>query len=159
MTCQLTNMHEITVTNSWIDNLFQARIKLVWSSKKKVLFIKNRLKLKSENKDLGEFIPSRIGPGDMVKVRSKDEIENLLDEWGGYNGCIFTPEMYEYCNKTLKVLKKIEYFYDEVKQKMCKCKDIYILEGATCSGQRRMFPEDCDRNCFLFWHLLWLEKL
>ncbi len=163
MACQLINMCELAVRNSWLNNLFQDRIKLVWSTKKKALFIKNKLfrflMMKGEKTSLGEYGSLQILPGDIIKVRSKEEIQSILDDWGGYKGCIFTPEMYEYCDKTFKVLKRIEYFYDEIKEKMCKCKNIVILEGVTCSGQRRMFSESCDRNCFLFWHLSWLEKV
>lgn len=163
MPCQLTNMHELVLRNSGLNNLFQLRIKLVWSTKKKVIFLKNKLFhsiiRQKKTEALGIFGHTQIVPGDMIKVRSEEEIRSVLNDWGGYKGCIFTPEMYGHCNKTYRVFKKIDYFYDEVKQKMCKCKDIFLLEGILCGGQRKMFPSNCDRNCFLFWHSAWLQKL
>ena len=98
-------------------------------------------------------------PGDFVIVLTKDEIHSILDDWGATKGCVFTPEMYERCGKTYKVFKNIDYFYDEVKQKMCKCNNIVVLERAVCSGRRKLFSEDCDRNCFQFWHISWLKKI
>ena len=163
MSCQLMNMHELTLRNSLLNNLFQFRIKLIWSTKKRVLFLKNKLSHslipKSQSGAFESYLQTQINPGDMVKVYSKEEIRNILDDWGASQGCVFTPEMYKHCDKIFKVYKRVEYFYDEVKQKMCKCKNIVLLEGAFCSGRRKIFSEDCDRNCFQFWHVLWLKKV
>jgi hypothetical protein len=163
MSCQLINLSSIKQENSSINDLFQNRINILWSTKKRANFIINRISRGFNPKNSAESIvflqQSEIQPGDVVKVRSKTEIQNILDDWGGTNRCIFTPEMYKCCDNQYKVLKKINYFYDEVKQKMCKCRNIVILEGVVCSGQRRLFPEVCDRNCFLFWHLAWLKKI
>jgi hypothetical protein len=98
-----------------------------------------------------------INLGDYVKVRSKQELLALMEE-KTYK-CRIMPEMYESCGKRYKVLKKVENFYDEVKQKMCKCKDIFLLEGSTCSGKLGSFPQPCDLKCFYFWHKDWLEKI
>lgn len=163
MSCQLTSFPALKVRNSWFNNLFQSRIKLLWSAKKKALFLKNKLlhlfKPKSKPRPPANAEQTKILPGDIVRVRSKEEIDTILDDWGGTRGCIFTPEMYSCCNRLYRTLKRVDYFYDEVKQKMCKCKNIYLLKGAVCSGRRRLFPESCDRNCFLFWHASWLEKV
>ena len=48
---------------------------------------------------------------------------------------------------------------DEAKQKMCKCKDIVLLEDVLCSGRQKLYFEDCDRCCFYFWHKDWLVSL
>jgi hypothetical protein len=99
-----------------------------------------------------------IGPEDRVRVRSREEILSALDEEGKYGGCKFMRGMYEHCGKTYQVLKTVDFFFDEARQKMVKTKDLVILEGANCSGQQRLFFNRCDRNCFFFWHKAWLEK-
>ena len=161
--CQLTSLLELAQSNSGIENLCQSRIKIIWSTKKGLTFLKNRLSrifIKSKNPVAPFTLPQvEIKAGDLVRVFPETTIRSILDDWGGTKGCIFTPEMYKYCNKTYKVLKKIDYFYDEVKQKMCKCRNIVLLEDSVCTGRRKVFPADCDRNCFLFWHTSWLEKL
>lgn len=163
MSCQLKKLNELGQKNVWLNNLFQKRIKLIWSFKRNVIFIKNKIlhifMLKGNIRPQTEIKKNKFAPGDLVRVRSKLEIQNILDDWGGSNGCCFIPEMYAHCGKTYKVLKAIDYFFDEFRQKMCKCKSLVILEGVVCSGHRRLFNDDCDRSCFLFWHTSWLEKL
>jgi hypothetical protein len=162
MTCQLTNIDEIKRKNSRIDNLLQTRVKILRPGKRKAIFLRNKLlhilspKRKKENTvNLDESI---ISPGEKVKVRSKKEIRSMLDVHEKYKGCLFIDEMYEHCDKTYKVLKAANYFFDEAKQKMCKAKDTVILEGVVCSGRQRLYSVSCDRNCFFFWHTDWLRK-
>ncbi|RJP96275.1 MAG: hypothetical protein C4518_00390 [Desulfobacteraceae bacterium] len=163
MECQLITMCDIQQRNSRLNDLIQLRINLVWNTKKKLGFLKNKLRRPGskiiEPTESEVLQTTQLLPGDIVRVRAKDEIQSILDERGATNGCTFTPEMYARCGETYKILKEIHYFYDEVKNRMCKCRDMVILEGALCSGRRRMFSDDCDRCCFQFWHKRWLEKL
>jgi hypothetical protein len=66
--------------------------------------------------------------------------------------------MYEYCGKEYKVIKKVDYFFDETKQKMCKCNGIFLLDGAYCTG-KTAYLALCGRNCFYFWQASWLKKV
>jgi hypothetical protein len=100
-----------------------------------------------------------IGPGDRVRVRSREEIFAALDVERKYRGCKFMRGMYEHCGKTYRVLKNVDFFFDEARQKMVKTKNLVILEGATCIGQQRLYVNRCDRNCFFFWHTEWLDKI
>ncbi len=67
-------------------------------------------------------------------------------------------EMYPLCGKSFKVIDQVSYFYDELKDKVCKCKDIFFLEGAVCSGKNKFFKDPCDLMCYYFWHKDWLRK-
>jgi len=155
-------MNELTHKNSWLNNLLQVRVKILRPAKRKTIFLKNQFlsTLKQTNKaskaDSYKKIPTY--PGDIVKVRSKDEIRSTLDEHEKYMGCFFIDEMYEHCNKAYHILKNVDYFYDEARQKICRCRDMVILEGVVCSGRQRLYTESCDRSCFFFWHKDWLEK-
>jgi hypothetical protein len=93
-----------------------------------------------------------------VRVHTAEDIRGMLDDHEKYKGCLFIDEMFEHCGKTYKVLKEIDWFFDEAKQKMCKAKNAVILEGVLCSGRQRLYRVSCDRNCFFFWHKDWLEK-
>lgn len=161
--CQLIDLACVAEQNSLTDNLLQGRIKLVWSTKKKISKAKNRVLslLKSRRETTTSVVPHlpQLAPGDLVRARSRDDIAALLDDSGASGGCVFTPEMFERCGKTYRVLKHVDNFYDEVKKKMCRCRNIVLLEESVCSGRRRVFPADCDRNCFQFWHTSWLEKV
>jgi len=163
--CQLTELTELQEPNSRRTELLQMRIKWIWAVEKQLIYIKNTLshKLKkNQNFKQPQASPAfndAIKAGDRVRVRSREEIQRILDLRGGTRGCIFTPEMYARCGQTYKVYKQIEYFYDEVKQRECRCRDIFLLEGALCSGRRKVFSNPCDRMCFQFWHKDWLEKI
>jgi len=161
--CQLTNISDLGKKNSWINNFLQMQVKILSKAKRNTIFIKNKfmriLKLKNKIVNLVDFKQTNIRPGDWVKVRSKDEIRRMLDDQKKYKGCRFMREMSEHCGKTYKVFKVIDYFFDEARQKMCKCRDTVILEGVVCSGRQRLYKVSCDRNCFFFWQVAWLEKI
>jgi hypothetical protein len=78
---------------------------------------------------------------------------------GESQGGKLTPEMYGLCGKEARVFMRVDYSYDEVKSKTCKCRNLLLLEGFFCSGKRKAFRDVCDRKCFLFWHSSWLEKV
>jgi hypothetical protein len=98
-----------------------------------------------------------LRPGDLVRVRSRHEIEAALNLWNQLNGCAFVEEMWPYCGTTQKVLKRVVRFLDERDYLMKKCKGIVILDGVMCQGTKDFGP--CDRSCFYFWREEWLEKL
>lgn len=163
MPCQLTLINELKRRNSWINNLLQIRVKILRRAKRRAIFLTNKIlntlirTTKAETTMNLDNAP--IDQGNMVRVRSKKEIRSMLDDYEKYKGCLFIDEMYEYCDGTYTVVKEINYFFDEAKQKLCKCKDTVILEGVTCSGRQRLYPCSCDRNCFFFWHKEWLKKI
>ena len=162
MFCQLTSINGLKQKNSWINDLLQIRVKMMRPTKRRVIFIKNKLfraLLPREGETVQDFEKVPVSPGEIVRIRSKREIRSMLDNHEKYKGCLFIDEMYEHCGKTYKVLKAVSYFFDEARQKMCKCKDTVILEGVVCSGRQRLYSIGCDRNCFFFWHKDWLKKV
>ena len=56
---------------------------------------------------------SSLKAGNLVRVRSKEEIRATLNPWGQLKGCMFMPEMLPYCGTTQRVLKRLERFVDE----------------------------------------------
>jgi hypothetical protein len=163
MSCQLTNISEIVHPNGRPNDLYQTGLNILRPAKSYVIFFRRKISrlLRASNKVSGDenIGHSRVYSGDTVRVLGRSEIQRLLNDWRKYKGCAFMDQMYEYCGKTYKVLKNIDYFYDEAKQKLVKCKDIVILEGAICNGKRTLYKQKCDRNCFLFWHSSWLVKV
>ena len=163
MSCQLTNIPEAGIERSLSYRYYQKLIRLLQIIKGMVNILKRRITrmisssppiFLSKNNNM-----SQIKAGDIVKVKTKKEIKGMLDDKGKYKGCSFIGRMYEYCGNNYTVLKEVNYFYDEAKQKMCKCKNIVLLEEVTCSGKQKLFFESCDRSCFYFWHIDWLEKI
>jgi hypothetical protein len=162
--CQLQHLHELADDGSkWDIALEFLRDKLRFLNNQ--LMVLKNLVLQGNNpstkreKPIIKIDPSKIRTGDLIKVRHEAFIKNLLGPEDKYKGCPFMPEMFEYCGKTYEVLKEIDFFYDEIKKKLCRCRDVVILKGVICDGKKRMDPRRCDLNCFFFWHKAWLEKL
>jgi hypothetical protein len=117
---------------------------------------KNKKKIATSNSIKEEFVEILVA-GDMVRVRSRDDILETLDHWGALKGCAFLPEMESYCGTTQRILKRVNRFVDERDFQVKKSKGILLLEGIMCSGTSFYGP--CDRSCFYFWREEWLEKV
>jgi hypothetical protein len=98
-----------------------------------------------------------LKPGELVRIKSRDEIQNTLNRWNALKGCAFMEEMWQYCGTTHRVFKRVNQFLDERTYLVRKCKGIVLLEGVICHGTKDFGP--CDRSCFLFWREEWLEKI
>lgn len=98
-----------------------------------------------------------LSAGDIIRVRSEEEIQATLDEWNELKSCKFMDEQKKYCNTIQRVLKPVERFVDERDYRIKKAKGLVLLEGVICEGT----PDygRCDRACFYFWRVEWLEKL
>ena len=153
--CQLTHINEIARKNSWLNDKVQYLIRKFRYYRRTIL---QNVWMKKMNY---AHIPEKqepIQPGDIVQVCSKTEILQTLDRSRKTKGCTFQTEMFKHCEKEFKVYKKVHYFFDERKQKMCRCYDTYLLEGCFCSG-KTAYLKSCDRNCYFFWQKTWLKKV
>jgi hypothetical protein len=115
---------------------------------------------KKKNSEVLNMTQVTIGilkPGDMVRVRSHEEIQATLDPWKELKGCAFLEYMGEYCGTSQRVLQSMERFLDERDYKVKKARGIILLEGVICRGTP-VFGR-CDRCCYLFWREEWLEKI
>ncbi len=96
--------------------------------------------------------------GDMVRVRSLEEIQATLDKDGRYQGgMLFIDEMAQYCGGTYRVLKRVNKVFDALPWKMKKSHELVILDGVLCHGYGPY--KECDRTCFFFWKEAWLKKI
>lgn len=95
--------------------------------------------------------------GDLVRVRSQEEIQTTLNHWSQLKGCTFMPEMAPYCGTTQRVHKRMERFVDERDLRVKRSRGIILLEGLHCQGTAEF--GSCDRSCYYFWREEWLEKI
>ncbi len=97
-----------------------------------------------------------LQPGELVEVRSEEEIRQTLDSGETHHGLDFTIEMLEYCGRRFRVFKRVEKICLEGKLgEMRKLKNTVLLEGVICNGGSR----GCDRACSLFWREAWLKRV
>jgi hypothetical protein len=101
--------------------------------------------------------PEKLNAGDWVRIRSREEIQSMLDPFKEMKGCAFLEDMYKYCDSKQRVYKSMERFLDERDYKVKKVHGVILLENVICSGTPAFGR--CDRSCFLFWREEWLEKI
>jgi hypothetical protein len=98
-----------------------------------------------------------LQPGDMVRIKSKEEIVKTLDRAKRNRGLSFDTEMVPYCGRTARVRGRINRIIHEHTGKMIEIKsDSIILEGVVCKADYHRF---CTRATYPYWREIWLEKL
>ncbi len=95
--------------------------------------------------------------GDLVEVKSFEEIFETLDKEGRHRGLSFTKEMIQFCGKQFKVFKRLERIVLESTGEMRIMRTpTILLEGVFCDGSAH---GNCDRSCFAFWRDVWLKPV
>lgn len=97
-----------------------------------------------------------LQPGDLVEVKSREEILATLDKDGRNRGMSFDSEMLRYCGRRARVLRRVERIINENTGKMMHLHtDCIILEGVVCVGAYRRF---CPRSIYPYWREIWLKR-
>jgi hypothetical protein len=95
--------------------------------------------------------------GDLVEVRSADEILRTLDSNGALDVLPFMPEMLAYCGKRFRVDKRVHKTCDTiVRDGIREIKDVVLLEGIRCNGSEH---GGCEAACTIFWKEAWLKRV
>ncbi len=135
----------------WVQSLFIA----FYNKLAYVFKFKSWRFVAGENENFAA-IPLNLKPGDMVRVKSLEQIRRTLDPEGKNNNLLFAPTMMSFCGQTMRVQDRVENIILEATTKQRKIKDTVLLEGATCDGVCHRL---CPRQSFLFWRECWLEKI
>ncbi len=92
--------------------------------------------------------------GDLVFVRSPEEILATLDGDGALDGVPFMPEMLGACGKPFRVLRRVEKVCaDPNPVRRFPANDVVVLDGMRCDGTGH---DGCNRSCRTFWKERWL---
>jgi hypothetical protein len=98
-----------------------------------------------------------LQPGELVRIKSKDEIVRTLDVDNSNRGLTFDPEMLWYCGREARVLRRVERIVDERTGRLLRLKrPCIVLEDVTCRGE---YHRCCPRADYPFWREIWLERL
>ena len=104
--------------------------------------------------------PLQLAPGQLVRIRSKEEIARTLGRDGKNKGLWFDREMAQYCGRTARVLQKVERIIDERTGRMIELKnDCYILDGIVCTADLSLARRFCPRAIYPYWRACWLEAI
>jgi hypothetical protein len=95
--------------------------------------------------------------GELVRIKSKEEIMRTLDVHNSNRGLSFDPEMLWYCGRLARVLRRVERIIDERTGKLLRLKrPCIVLEGVTCRGE---YHRCCPRADYPYWREIWLERV
>lgn len=95
--------------------------------------------------------------GDMVEVRSKEEILAMMGPEGRLDRLPFMPEMLQYCGRRFRVSAIAHKTCDTATLLMGRrMRDAVFLEDLRCDGSAH---GGCQARCLLFWKTAWLRPV
>jgi hypothetical protein len=98
-----------------------------------------------------------LQPGEIVQVKSREEILTTLDQRNRNRGLLFDSEMLRYCGGTYRVLKRVNEIVDEKTGKLLRMKSpCIILEGSACVSE---YHRLCPRAIYHYWREAWLRRV
>ncbi|HZR10233.1 MAG TPA: hypothetical protein VFA79_16730, partial [Myxococcales bacterium] len=106
-----------------------------------------------------KFETLNLQPGELVRVKSQEEIAKTLTPEGRNKGLWFDREMMPYCGGTFRVRQRIRKFINDQDRKMIELKNEAItLESVICSGDHSLRRWFCPRAILSYWRECWLER-
>jgi hypothetical protein len=101
-----------------------------------------------------------LQPGELVQVKSREEIRATLDGKSKNRGLYYDVEMWRFSGGTFRVLRRVDHIVNEKNGRMIKLSDgCVILDGVYCSGERSTHRLFCQRNIFSYWREIWLRRV
>ena len=98
-----------------------------------------------------------LQPGELVRIKSRDEIMATLDANLLNRGMGFDAEMARFCGRTARVKARATRLVDERSGRMLTMKNpCIILEDIVCEG---VFTANCPREYTCWWREIWLERV
>ncbi len=94
--------------------------------------------------------------GDLVEVRSADEILLSLDDRGALDHLPFMPEMLRFCGQRFTVVKRAEKACTAADGTVRQVQGAVHLKGVRCDGSAH---GGCEAGCLLYWKEEWLKPV
>ncbi|MGE0760983.1 MAG: hypothetical protein AB7O38_28485, partial [Pirellulaceae bacterium] len=96
--------------------------------------------------------------GELVEVKSLDEIKRTLDRHGLNRGLHFAPEMIPYCGRRLRVAARADFMIVEGTGTVRRMQNTVILENSLCDSATWAFGA-CPREDHIYWREIWLRRV
>src|SRR5438445_7696641 len=110
----------------------------------------------------GEPTPSvalNLQPGEMVRVKSHQEILKTVDARNRNRGMFWDAELVPYCGGTYRVLKRVTKLIDEKTRKMVVMKNpCIVLDSVVCQARYSDCRMLCPKSMYPYWREIWLER-
>jgi hypothetical protein len=101
-----------------------------------------------------------LRPGELVRVKSHQEILATLNTDSRNRGLYFDAEAVPYCGGTYRVARRIHRIIDEKTGRLLRLKNESVaLEGVTCEARYSNCRMFCPRAIETYWREIWLERV
>ena len=101
-----------------------------------------------------------LQPGELVRVRSHQEILETVDTSNKNRGMYWDAELVPYCGSTHRVLKRVTKLIDEKTAKMVEMKNpCIILDSVVCQARYSPCRMLCPKSMYPYWREIWLERV
>ncbi len=110
--------------------------------------------------DTHPLIELNLQPGEMVRVKSFNEIRATINQDNMNRGLYFDGEMVPYCGRVFRVRARMERFIDEDTGYMRTMKTpAVILDNVWCRAYYTPYRLFCPRAIYSWWREGWLERV
>jgi hypothetical protein len=111
----------------------------------------------------GEPTPAKmlnLQPGELVRIKSHDEILQTLNTSNRNRGLYFDAEEVPYCGGTYRVLKHVTKIINDRTGRMQEMKTpCVILDSVICQSRYSEHRLFCPRSIYPYWREIWLERV
>jgi hypothetical protein len=105
-------------------------------------------------------IKLNLQPGELVRVKSHEEILETVGADGKNRGMYWDAELVPYCDKTYRVLRNVTKLISEQTGEMKEMKSpCIVLDGVVCQARYSSCRYFCPKAMYPFWHEIWLERI
>jgi hypothetical protein len=150
---------EVRNRNVGIVRLFRVFTRMtLWLTLQKIGRTPGLPKLAGPNRIDGQELG--LKPGDIVEVRSLEEIGATLDDNLKHRGLRYSAELTPACGKRFRVKNRVDRLIDENTGRMIELKnDCIVLEGFVCTGDRSLTSLFCPREAYPLFREAWLRRV
>jgi hypothetical protein len=100
-----------------------------------------------------------LQPGEIVEVRSKEEIMATLNAGMRNRGLWFDVEQIPFCGSQFRVLRRIRKIIDEKTGRLITLPNACVtLDSVVCGGRLSYCRMFCSRSIYPYWHEVWLKR-
>jgi hypothetical protein len=105
------------------------------------------------------MVDLNLQPGEIVRVKSHEEILGTLNTSSMNRGLLWDAEMVPYCGGTYRVLKRVTQIINEKTGCIQTLKNpCIILDSVVCQARYSKCRIFCPRSIYLYWREIWLER-
>jgi hypothetical protein len=119
-----------------------------------IYFRRPRLRGTLSRTPVGEL---NLRPGELVEVRSLEEMRATLDKNGRNRGLICDLELKQFCGRRYRVLGRLDRMISEATAEMRAVQGTVILDGNLCLCSWAV--GGCPRREFCYWREVWLKRV